>query len=359
MKKLSILLVMLLCISANIFAQDWAEENSDGVVIFYNITSSTEPRTVEVAPLDLNEYWFLDEYKYAGVINIPESVTYDGNTYSVTSIGEEAFAGCTGLTSITIPNSVTSIGDYAFYYCSNLTSITIPNSVTSIGDWAFYHCSGLTSVTIPNSVTSIGDYAFYKCLGLTNKLTLHNVKSIGDYAFEDCKNLHYVYLGEGIETIGEYAFSKLSRLDTIRIKAHYPPTIQANTFNGVNVATPLVVPCGRLTYYQNAETWSNFVNIIEDCNMSDGDVSIEEVAEESMLRIYPNPVMDNAVLSIDNLKEDVKVILTDEQGRQVSLSTMKAGEREINLNTNSLSNGIYFVRIVGETIQRTEKIIKK
>ncbi|MCQ2327278.1 MAG: T9SS type A sorting domain-containing protein [Bacteroidales bacterium] len=69
--------------------------------------------------------------------------------------------------------------------------------------------------------------------------------------------------------------------------------------------------------------------------------------------------MDNAVLSIDNLKEDVKVILTDEQGRQVSLSTMKAGEREINLNTNSLSNGIYFVRIVGETIQRTEKIIKK
>ena len=70
-------------------------------------------------------------------------------------------------------------------------------------------------------------------------------------------------------------------------------------------------------------------------------------------------VMDNAVLSIDNLKEDVKVILTDEQGRQVSLSTMKAGEREINLNTNSLSNGIYFVRIVGETIQRTEKIIKK
>ncbi|MBQ0111721.1 MAG: T9SS type A sorting domain-containing protein, partial [Bacteroidales bacterium] len=74
---------------------------------------------------------------------------------------------------------------------------------------------------------------------------------------------------------------------------------------------------------------------------------------------YPNPVMDNAVLSIDNLKEDVKVILTDEQGREINLSTMKAGEREINLNTSSLANGIYFVRIVGEKIQRTEKIIKK
>ncbi|MCQ2096306.1 MAG: leucine-rich repeat domain-containing protein, partial [Bacteroidaceae bacterium] len=75
----------------------------------------------------------------------------------VTYIGENAFYKCSGLTSVTIPNSVTSIAYCAFYDCSGLTSVTIPNSVTSIGGSAFEDCSGLTSVTIPNSVTSIGD----------------------------------------------------------------------------------------------------------------------------------------------------------------------------------------------------------
>ena len=69
---------------------------------------------------------------------------------------------------MTIPDSVTSIGNYAFAYCTGLTSVTIPDSVTSIGSYAFYSCSGLTSVTIPNSVTSIGNNAFYYCSGLTS-----------------------------------------------------------------------------------------------------------------------------------------------------------------------------------------------
>ena len=79
---------------------------------------------------------------------------------SVTSIGNDAFASCKALTSVTIPDSVTSIGDFAFASCKALTSIAIPNSVTSIGSYAFSCCSSLTSVTIPNSVTSIGKCAF-------------------------------------------------------------------------------------------------------------------------------------------------------------------------------------------------------
>ncbi len=98
---------------------------------------------------------------------ISSTITINGITYNVTSIGDYAFYGCSSLTSITIPNNVTSIGDYAFYGCSSLTSITIPNSVTSIGDYAFYYCYSLTSIVIPNSVTSIGDYAFYYCYSLT------------------------------------------------------------------------------------------------------------------------------------------------------------------------------------------------
>ena len=84
----------------------------------------------------------------------------------ITSIGNHAFSGCSGLTSITIPDGVTSIGDAAFRGCSSLTSITIPDGVTSIGLSTFDGCSGLTSITIGKSVTSIGSNAFYNCTSL-------------------------------------------------------------------------------------------------------------------------------------------------------------------------------------------------
>ena len=112
---------------------------------------------------------------------------------SVTSIGNNAFYGCSGHTSITIPDSVTSIGSDAFRYCSSLTSIEIPDSVTSIGSDAFYGCSSLTSVTIGNGVTSIGDYAFYDCESLTSITIPNSVTSIDYYAFSDCSSLETVY----------------------------------------------------------------------------------------------------------------------------------------------------------------------
>ena len=106
-----------------------------------------------------------------------------------TSIGDEAFSRCIGLTSITIPDSVTSIGNSAFSRCIGLTSITIPDSVTSIGNSAFSRCTGLTSITIPSSVTSIENMAFYKCTGLTSITIPSSVTSIGNSAFSGCTNL--------------------------------------------------------------------------------------------------------------------------------------------------------------------------
>ena len=161
---------------------------------------------------------------YSGEVVIPESVEHEGTAYSVTSIGDWAFKNCSGLTSVTIPNSVTSIGEYAFFNCSGLTSVTIPNSVTSIGGAAFVGCTGLTSVhisdiaawcniyfedsddsnplyyahhlylngeevkdlVIPNSVTSIGELAFRGCSGLTSVTIPNSVTSIGDWAFKNC-----------------------------------------------------------------------------------------------------------------------------------------------------------------------------
>ena len=120
---------------------------------------------------------------------------------SVTSIGDGAFGGCTGLTSLTIPNSVTSIGDYAFWQCSRLTSLTIGNSVTSIGDYAFEFCTGLTSLTIPNSVTSIRNRAFHGCTGLTSAYFYGNAPSMGVGVFANCASgFKICYTGTGFST---------------------------------------------------------------------------------------------------------------------------------------------------------------
>ena len=125
---------------------------------------------------------------------------------SVTSIGDYAFQGCTGLTSVTVPNSVTSIESGTFQSCTGLTSVTIGNGVTSIGDYAFDGCTSLTSVSIPNSVTNIGEHAFYGCTGLTSVTIGNGVTSIGSSAFFGCTGLTSVTIGNGVTSIGSSAF---------------------------------------------------------------------------------------------------------------------------------------------------------
>ncbi|MDE7338355.1 MAG: leucine-rich repeat protein, partial [Bacteroidales bacterium] len=194
--------------------------------------------------------------KYSGSVVIPSMVTYDGTTYSVTSIKQGAFLNCSGLTSVTLPESVTYIGWSAFKGCSGLTSVTLPESVDtidmnafygctsissplynskvfaympqnysgeyaipdgiqSIAPTAFYECTGLATVTIPESVTTIGEEAFGYCSGLTSVTIPHSVTSIGSKAFYSCSGLTVYYTGNiaqwcGIEfgqTISNNAWS--------------------------------------------------------------------------------------------------------------------------------------------------------
>ena len=149
-------------------------------------------------------------------ITILESVTYEGLTFKVTSIGSSAFYNRTSLKSATIPNSVTSIGDGAFSDCTSLTSLTIPDSVTSIGSYAFEYCRSLTSVTIPNSVESIGDNAFQNCSSLTSATIGNNVTSIGSSAFFGCSKLKKIELPDSVTYIGSKAFDGTAFYNTVK-----------------------------------------------------------------------------------------------------------------------------------------------
>ena len=103
-----------------------------------------------------------------GDISIPSTVEYDSKTYSVTGIGYQAFSGCTGLTSVNIPNGVTGIGNKAFSDCTGLTSVNIPGSVTSLDRNVFMNCTSLSNVTISYGISEITWSMFYNCSSLTD-----------------------------------------------------------------------------------------------------------------------------------------------------------------------------------------------
>ena len=286
--------------------------------IYYNILSETD-KTVAVTFKGTTYSEYSNEY--SGSVVIPQSVTYNGSTYRVTSIGNNTFRYCSGLTSITIPNSVTSIGNYAFQSCSGLTSVEIPNSVTSIGTFAFEACYSIKSLTlgngvknyraafgainpeeiyindlavfcesdfhlenyllrraslylngelitdliIPDGVTRIG-VGVFKESRFTSIEIPNSVTSIGDYAFQNCRLLTSVEIPNSVTSIGDKAFAACTRLTSITslIPAEDLFSISSNVFYNVDKTTfTLYVPYGAKETYASTAGWNEFTNIVE------------------------------------------------------------------------------------------------
>ena len=210
MKKLFTLIV---AICATTLA--WADDSgSCGENVTYSFVESTGILTISGTGT-MEDFTSASKVPWNAYLSSIKKVVINNG---VTSIGQYAFYGCTGLTSVTIPNSVTSIGRYAFSGCTGLTSITIGNGVTSIEGVAFRNCTGLTSITIPNSVISIEDHAFYGCTGLTS----------------------------------------------MTVEATNPPLCVNEYGDGLampDYSIPLYVPAGSVDAYKAADEWKKFTNI--------------------------------------------------------------------------------------------------
>jgi len=227
-RKLLLTLIAIHCIVMQAWAYDFSAVNSDGKTIYYNITSNTEPYTVEVT------YKGDYNYDYKGVVNIPYSVEYNDVTYLVTAIGEEAFNKCLELVSVSIPNTVTSIGPKAFEVCSVL-AVEIPNSVTFIGNNAFNGVS-LTSIVFPNSLTNLSEDAVV-CWS---------------------NSLVSAVLPSTITDLGWAMFCQCVNLDSLTCYAEVPPTTNGWFCGGVSPSMRVYVPKTSVEIYQNTYPWSNY-----------------------------------------------------------------------------------------------------
>ena len=144
------------------------------------------------------------------VLDLSEARIVEGGGRYYTSndvIGEFAFSGCSGLTSLTLPAGITEIDSYAFQHCSGLTSLTLPAGITKIGEFAFVGCSGLTSLNLPDGITKIGYEAFSGCSGLTSLTIPDGITSIGGSAFSGCSGLTSLTIPSSITYISGSAFA--------------------------------------------------------------------------------------------------------------------------------------------------------
>lgn len=204
--------------------------------IYYNINGDEATVTYLYRESHYSSYgsqYYTYTSDYKDEVDIPETVTFDGISYTVTAIGDHAFIDCVGLTKVIIPSTVVTINESAFSGCSQLKDITIPVSVTQIGSCAFQHCHGFSYVSVPDFVTTIGNAAFYNC---------SNVKSIT--------------IGRSVTSIGSSAFSGCP-LSSIICLPVTPPSSSGDAYT----TAKLYVPKESVELYRTTSGWNYFTNV--------------------------------------------------------------------------------------------------
>ncbi len=212
--------------------------------INYDFNSSTKTATVI-------------QGSYSDNINIYSQVTYSGVTYTVTSIGKDAFSN-SDITSVTIPSTVTFINKRAFGGCTKLTSVSIPNSVTEIAAAAFYGSTALKNIVLPSGLKKIDENLFWGCTSLTSVTIPAGVTSIGEEAFRECLALPSIIIPSSVTEIGERAFEGCTSLKNIISEIQEPFAISDNVFGGIASDATLSVLEGTKTAYQNTAGWNVF-----------------------------------------------------------------------------------------------------
>lgn len=242
------------------------------VVAKFNVTDTSEP--TQIVGVDWNSQLAtaFTAIEIDGVVQPSVVSSYTFSTtgehtvkYTLTNpteLGDYAFTQCSGLTSVTIPDSVTSIGEGAFFHCTSLESVNIPTGVTSIGVGTFNDCQSLSSITIPSGVTSIVDSAFYNCTSLTSITIPNSVTSIDYNAFGGCESLESITIGNGVTSISYGAFGGCDNLQSFTIYATTPPELIEGCIEIPNDA-PIYVPSASVDAYKAADGWSDFEDRIQ------------------------------------------------------------------------------------------------
>ncbi len=398
MKNLILTIVFAAVCSVSAFADEYFsyDANDDGRDVYYKLHNG------EVSVISPREFSqnvegasYLYSQHYYGDVFIPDYFEDDEGSYPVTEIANGAFdeiefqGSSDRLTGIVLPGTIRRFGANSFRLCESMdlvafygsiaewcmidngghfsnpleyahnlkiwdnsdhayhlvTDLVIPEGVTKINGYVFYGATCLTSVTIPSSVTEIEYEAFQGCSGLTTitfNATNCTLDSYDSDIFGGCSSVRTLNIGSDVSRIPNNTFKYIRNLDKITVAAQIPPEITSSTFDSnLSLNTPVIVPCGTVEIYEDADFWYSFRHIQQsaDCGSTGID---NDYANE--IALFPNPATD--ILNITSSETISEIEIVNVMGQVV---------RHIEVNSDNavcdvenLPNGFYVVRIYNE-----------